>query len=155
MTTGICVVPVEGILAVGESADLRSAPPTKFARDLYEGLRQRYRMIAFTLSDHDRADWWLRREMMPEWAAIMTKPDAYNSYPRWRVDQVGEFLAEGWEVGLVLDMNADVTERLNEMGLVTMLLSYPTNRIGWKDQAESVRPWDEVSDYDPPHKQEV
>ena len=53
------------------------------------------------------------------------------------------------------DMNADVTERLNEMGLVTMLLSYPTNRIGWKDQAESVRPWDEVSDYDPPHKQEV
>lgn len=144
----ICVVPIEGVLSI--ESDLRKAAPTKFARDLYEALRTRYRMIAFTLSDHDTADWWLRRELMPEWAGILTKPDGYTDYPHWRIVQINEFLSEGWDVGMALDINPHVTDKLNEMGVVTMLLSYPRNRVGWKEPAEAVRPWDEAVSYDLP-----
>lgn len=144
----LCVVSLEGVLAY--EADLNKAAPTRHARDLYEGLRHRYRLICLTLSDHDTADWWLRRELMPEWAGIMTKPDGHVDYEHWRTLQIGEFLAEGWDVGMVIDTSAAVTDALNEMGLVTMLLSYPRKRIGWQEPAEAVRPWNEAVQYDAP-----
>jgi hypothetical protein len=140
--TLICAISVEGVLAL--DSDLKSAQPTKWARMLYDGLHNQYRMIAFTANAPDVADHWLRREMLRDWAGVMVKPDGYNSFRAWKIKQVEEFLAEGWEVGLVIDIDQVVLEQVNDLGVPTLLLSYPTKRVGWREPTPEVRAWTDV-----------
>ena len=138
----IAAIALEGVLAGGD--DLRRAPPTKWGRMLYEGLVVNFRTIAFTRADPDVAAWWLKREMLTGWAAVMTQ-EPYLDYPAWKVRQVEEFLAEGWEVGLMLDVDAEVLKAVSELGVLTLLASYPTIQVGWKSHETSPRPWADVS----------
>jgi len=135
-------IAVEGVLAAGE--DLRTAPPTKWGRALYEGLAVNFRTIAFTKADPDIAQWWLKREGLTGWAAVMSQ-EPYLEFPAWKVRQVEEFLAEGWEVGLMLDVDREVLERVTELGVLTLTVSYPTIKVGWKQHETSPRPWADVS----------
>jgi hypothetical protein len=138
----ICVVSVEGVLSL--DTDLKSAQPTRWARMLYDGLHTQYSMIALTGNDIDIAHYWLNREMLRAWAGVMTKPDGYNSFRDWKVKQVEEFLAEGWEVGMMLDIDPVVLEQVSRLGVMTMLLSYPSNRVGWREPSPEVRAWTDV-----------
>jgi hypothetical protein len=138
----ICAISVEGVLALDN--DLRSAQPTKWARMLYDSLHNQYRMIALTSNPPEIADYWLRREMLRDWAGVLVKPDGYNSFRAWKVKQIEEFLAEGWEVGLMIDIDQVVLEHVSDLGVLTMLVSYPTKRVGWRETAPEVRPWTDV-----------
>jgi hypothetical protein len=138
----IAVIAIEGVLAAGE--DLRSAPPTKWGRLLYEGLATQFRMIAFTQADPEIAQWWLKRESLNGWAAVMTQ-EPYLDYRAWKVKQVEEFLAEGWEVGLVLDTDTMVLEQVSDLGVLTLAMSHPTVKVGWRERLTSPRPWTDVS----------
>jgi hypothetical protein len=138
----ICVVSVEGVLA--QQPNLGEAQPTRWARPLYDSLHTQYRMIAFTSNPLELAEFWLRREMLRDWAGVMTMPDAYINYSEWKVKQVEEFLSEGWEVGMMIDTNEHVLERISLLGVMTMLLSYPTNRVGWRDTTPEIRAWTDV-----------
>jgi hypothetical protein len=140
--TPICVMPIESVLS-GED-DLRKAQPTKWARLLYDSLHSQYRMVAFTANNEDTAEWWLRREMLRDWAGVMTKPDAFNRFDDWKVRQIEDFLAEGWEVGLFIDTEKWVCEEVGRLGVVTMLLSYPANKIGWKEPDQPLRSWTDI-----------
>lgn len=140
--TVIACVSVEGVLAAGD--DLRRAPPTKWARPLYDGAATQFRMIAFSQADPDIVQWWLKREMLTGWAAVMSL-EPYLTFPDWKVRQVEDFLAEGWDVGLMMDVDGEVLLRVNELGVLTMLLSYPANKVGWKAHETSPRPWADVS----------
>src|SRR5262245_46768626 len=113
--TSICVVSIEEALSAGW--DLRQAPSQRWARSLYDGLHAQYRMIAFTQADPDLAKWWLRRESLHDWAAVLTQ-EAYLDYPEWKVRQVEDFLAEGWEVGLVIDIDPYVIDGASAMGVL-------------------------------------
>jgi hypothetical protein len=141
MTT-ICVVPIEGVLS--QAPNLKEAQPTKWARMLYDGLHTQYQMIALTANEPEIARYWLQREMLRDWAGVLTMPDAYANFGDWKVKQIEEFLAEGWEVGLVIDTVDHVLERISLLGVVTMLLSYPSNRVGWRDTTPEVRAWTDV-----------
>jgi hypothetical protein len=138
----IACIAIEGVLAAGE--DLRRAQPTKWGRPLYESLATQFRMIAFTSAEPEIAQWWLKQESLRGWAAVMSQ-EPYLEYPDWKVRQVEEFLAEGWEVGLVIDTDAGVLERVTELGVLTMKLSYPTIPVGWRNREASPRPWADVS----------
>ena len=138
----IACIAVEGVLS--QHADLRRAQPTKWSRLLYESLAVNYRMIAFTQADPDLAAWWLKQEMYKGWAAVMTQ-EPYLPYPDWKVRQVEDFLAEGWEVGMMLDVDHDVLERVNALGVLSLEVSYPTMKVGWRSHETSPRPWAEVS----------
>ena len=138
----IAIIPIEGVLANGE--DLRTAPPTKWGRAFYEGLVVNFRTIAFTQADPEIAAWWLKRETITGWAAVMTQ-EPYLDYPDWKVRQVQDFLAEGWEVGIMLDTDPEVLERVSELGVLTLKVSYPSMRTGWKQHETSPRPWNDVS----------
>lgn len=138
----IAVMTVEGVLAQGD--DLRNAPPTKWARALYDGARSQFRMIAFTAADPDLAEWWLKREFLNDWAAVMTQ-EPYLEYPAWKVKQVEEFLAEGWDIGWVMDVDQQVLSSVNELGVLTLTVSYPANRVGWKAHSSEPRSWADVS----------
>jgi hypothetical protein len=138
----IACIALEGVLAAGD--DLRRAQPTKWGRMLYESLATQFRMIAFTQADPEIAQWWLKQESMRGWAAVMTQ-EPYLDYPAWKVRQVEEFLAEGWEVGLVLDVDAQVLEQVTELGVLTLKLSYPAIKVGFKQHETSPRPWADVS----------
>lgn len=145
--TLICVVSVEGVLSLDTS--LKTAQPTKWARLLFDGLQTQYSMIALTDNEQEIARYWLDREMLRGWAGVMVKPDGFNSYREWKVKQVEEFLAEGWEVGMMIDIDQVVLEQVSRLGVMTMLLSYPSNRVGWRDPTAELRPWtDVVSDLD-------
>lgn len=138
----IACVAIEGVLAAGD--DLRRAQPTKWGRALYEALATEFRMIAFTQADPEIAQWWLKQEMLRGWAAVMTQ-EPYLDYPAWKVKQIEEFLAEGWEVGLMLDVDAGVLEQVTELGVLTLTLSYPTTKVGFRHHETSPRPWADVS----------
>lgn len=140
--TPICVIPIEGVLASDD--DLRKAQPTRWSRPLYDSLHTEYRMIALTGNPVDTAQWWLQREMMKDWAGVMTKPDAFNRFDDWKVRQVEDFLAEGWEVGLFIDTQAWVCEEVGRLGVVTMKLSYPMSHVGWKQPDQPLRSWEEI-----------
>jgi hypothetical protein len=138
----IAAISIEGVLANGD--DLRTAAPTKWGRPLYEGLVVNFRTVAFTRADPDIAQWWLKREMLTGWAAVMSQ-EPYLDYPAWKVRQVEDFLAEGWEVGFVLDVDDEVLERVNGLGVLTLKVSYPATKVGWKPHESSPRPWSDVS----------
>jgi hypothetical protein len=138
----IAVIALEGVMASG--TDLRRAQPTKWGRPLYEALATQFRMIAFTQADPEIAAWWLKQESLRGWAAVMSQ-EPYLDYGAWKVRQIEDFLAEGWEVGLVLDVDAGVLERVTELGVLTMALSYPTTKVGFKQHESSPRPWADVS----------
>lgn len=138
----IACVAIEGVLAAGE--DLRTAPPTKWGRALYEGLALNFRTIAFTKADPEIAQWWLKREGLGGWAAVMSQ-EPYLEFPAWKVRQVEEFLAEGWEVGLMLDVDPEVLKAVTELGVLTLTAAYPTIQVGWKQHETSPRPWADVS----------
>jgi hypothetical protein len=138
----IAAIAIEGVLATSD--DLRNAQPTKWGRALYEGLALNFRTIAFTKADPDVAAWWLKREGLGGWAAVMTQ-EPYLDWPNWKVRQIEEFLAEGWEVGLMLDVDLEVLQRVTELGVLTLAVSYPTIKVGWRQHEASPRPWAEVS----------
>jgi hypothetical protein len=139
----IACVTIEGVLAHGD--DLRNAQPTKWGRALYEGLALNFRTIAFTKADSEIAQWWLKREMLTGWAAVMSQ-EPYLAFNDWKVRQVEDFLAEGWEVGLVIDTDREVLERINELGVLTLKMSYPAIRVGWRQHENSPRPWTEIEE---------
>lgn len=139
----IACVALEGVLAAGE--DLRTAPPTKWGRALYDGLALNFRTIAFTRADPDIAAWWLKREGLAGWAAVMSQEAYMPEYGAWKIRQVEEFLAEGWEVGLMIDVEPDVLARVTELGVLTLTVSYPTTRVGFRSHESSPRPWADVS----------
>lgn len=138
----ICAISIEGVLAL--DSDLRRAQPTKWARLLYDGLHSQYRMIALTENPIETAQAWLQREFLRDWAGVMTKPDGINRFSDWKVQQINEFLAETWEVGLVIDTDPVVLSQINDLGVATMLLSYPTKRVGWRDPDQELRPWTDI-----------
>lgn len=141
---GICILPIEGVLS--QVANLKTSQPTRWARSLYDSLHHEYRMIAFTQSDPDLANWWLQREMLRDWAAVMQQPDYSVSYSDWKVRQTEDFLSEGWEMGVFIDVDPDPVTRIARMGVMTMLLCHPLGKPGWKDPNEAPRPWVEVVD---------
>lgn len=140
--TLICALSVEGVLASDD--DLRKAQPTKWARMLYDSLHTQYRMIALTQNPIETAQAWLQREWMRDWAGVLIKPDGIVSYRDWKVQQISEFLAETWEVGLVIDIDQVVLEQINDLGVPTMMLSYPTKRVGWRDPDQDLRAWTDI-----------
>jgi hypothetical protein len=139
----ICVLPIEDVLS--QSHDLKSSPPQKWARPLYDGLHTQYRMLALTVATDEVADWWLQQNYLKDWSGVLTKPDAYNNYNEWKVRQVEEFLAEGWEVGLFIDTEVWVCDEVNRLGVMTMRLSQPTSRVGWKPPDQPIRGWSEIA----------
>lgn len=144
MSQAIAVVPIEGVLSQGY--DLRSAQPQRWARSLYDGFRGQYRMIGLTAADAELVDWWLRREMLRDWAGVMSQPDAFPDMQEWKVHQVNEFLAEGWDVGVMVDVDEEVLDEVSRLGVVTMLLRYPTNKVGWRSPDQPPRAWNDVID---------
>lgn len=138
----IAVVCLEGVLAAG--VDLRSAPPTKWARPMYDAMHSQFRVIGLTMADAELARWWTKREMLHDWAGIMSHEE-YLDYPNWKVEQVRQFLAEGWEVACYLDVDTSVLSAVNELGVLTMTVSYPATRVGFRPHEEAPRPWHEVS----------
>jgi hypothetical protein len=138
----ICVVSIEGVLAL--QPNLKEAQPTKWARMLYDSLHSQYRMIGLTANEQEVARYWLHREMLRDWAGVLTMPDAYVNFGDWKAKQVEEFLAEGWEVGMVIDTDQEVLEQIGQLGVMTMGLSYPANRVGWRDSPPEVRAWTDV-----------
>jgi hypothetical protein len=138
----ICCVTIEGVLAHGD--DLRNAAPTKWGRSFYEGLALNFRTIGFTKADNEIAQWWLKREVITGWAAVMTQ-EPYLPWNQWKVQQVKDFLAEGWEVGMVIDTDPEVCAEVTELGVLSLCVSYPTMKVGWRSHETSPRPWSEVA----------
>jgi hypothetical protein len=138
----IAVITLEGVLAAG--VDLRSAPPTKWAKQLYDAMHSQFRVIGLTVADPELAKWWTKREMLYDWAGIMSHEE-YLEYPSWKVEQIRSFLAEGWEVACYLDTDPIVLSAVNELGVLTMSVAPPSSRVGFRPHEEAPRPWSEVA----------
>ena len=140
--SGMCVVSIEGVLSAGW--DLRQSPPTKWARTLYDALHSQYLMIGFTQAAPELVKWWMKRESLHEWSALMTQ-EAYLDYPQWKIRQVEDFLAEGWQVDLMIDIDPYVLEEVTGLGVLTLTMQVPEHPVGWKPpKDESVRAWTNV-----------
>lgn len=137
----LAVITVEGVLADG--LDLRGVPPTKWANPLYDALHTQFRTVAFTRAAQDIAHWWLRREGLIGWSAVQCW-NQIMGFEDWKVDRLREFLAEGWEIGVYLDCDRDVTTVAQSMGILTLTLGEPLVHPGWKSEDTVFRTWDEV-----------
>ena len=140
----IALITVEGVLAQGE--DLRSAMPTKWAKPLYDSVRSQFRTIALTRSDQETGRWWLRREGLPDWTAVLSWNAALLSYEEWRLDVIRDFLANAWDIAFLLDSDHAVTTMAQAMGVLTMTLGHPLHHPGWKPDDHQFRSWNEVTD---------
>lgn len=141
----VVVMDVEGVLS--EEADLRRSPPTKWGKPLYEALRAQFRLILLTSSDRELAEYWLKREGFTGRAGLQAWPDKgkAHAYPQWKVLQVKDFLAEGWEIAFFVDADPATSQAAGALGVRTMLVSYPP--IGFHtDFGGPPRSWDEVVD---------
>lgn len=140
--TKIAVITLEGTLANGP--DLKSALPFRWTNPLYDGIRSQFRTMALSRSDEEVTRWWLRREGLPSWSGVLCWNHVMG-YEDWRIDQIREFLANGWEIGFLLDSDRDVTTVAQSMGVLTLTVGHPLVHVGWKADDHAFRPWDELS----------
>lgn len=139
----VALITVENVLAAGD--DLKTALPLKWGKPLYEGVRASFHTVAMTRSTEDIARWWLGREGLGSWSAVLSSASSAMSYEDWRVDQIREFLSNGWDIGFVLDYDTSVIQRIRELGVLTLTLGPPDHHPGWKDNAQVFKPWSDVS----------
>jgi hypothetical protein len=92
-------------------------------------------------SDRDR---WFTSDQAKDYGFIDSHV-AIMDYPTWRVDRIRHYLSEGWEVSTVVDTHDLVIESARQLGVMTMKVTPPALRRGWKPQFEEVKPWDEVA----------
>lgn len=137
----IAVVCLEHVLVDGD--DLKENTATRWGRPLYQALHSQFRIIGFTAAEHEIARWWTRKESMSDWAALMSKED-YLDYATWKVEQVRQFLAEGWEVGLVIDTDPAVLVGVNRLGVLGLTMTMPMQRVGFRAQQAEPQPWNEL-----------
>jgi hypothetical protein len=137
----ITFISVEDVLSRGE--DLKTAQPTKWAKALYDGMRLQHNTVALTQAEYDIARWWLRREHFDDWSRILTWNEV-TTWGNWKVDQVRETLAEGWEVFAYVDADVSVVGEVVQMGVAGICVSYPTMATGWKEVAPP-RAWASVA----------
>jgi len=142
--TSIALISLEGVLANGD--DLRSAAVHRWTRPLYDGIRSQFRTVALTASDQTIARGWLTRENLHGWTAVMSSSLSIMSYGDWKIDQIREFQANGWEIAFLLDVDQAVTVVAQSMGVLTLTIGLPLHWPGWKADDTSIRPWNEISD---------
>jgi hypothetical protein len=138
----ICIIAIEGVLALG--TDLRRAQPTKWGRLLYDSLHTEYRMVGFTMNENELAKGWLKREMLKDWAAVLTQDDGIPNYQDWKLRQLEDFLAEAWDVGMFIDTDPVVIQRVTEMGILGITLTHPVHQVGFRPPEEAPRAWVDV-----------
>src|SRR6185503_3154035 len=132
----------ERVLAAGD--DLKTALPLKWAKPLYEGIRASYHTVALTRATDEIARWWLGREGLGNWSAILSSSTSAMSFEDWRVDQVRDFLANAWDIGFVLDYDTAVIQRVRELGVLTFTIGPPDHHPGFKTD-QGFKPWADVS----------
>ncbi len=136
----ITFLTVEGVLAKTE--DLKSSPPTKWARSLYNGLRGDNSLALLTRTDVDTCVWWLKREHMSGYARVIPW-NSSTSWEEWKLDQVRDTLAAGWEVFAFVDSDAHLVNEVTRMGVAGICVSYPHIAPGWKEVA-APRDWSAI-----------
>jgi hypothetical protein len=144
----IVIINVEHVLAHG--ADLRSIASYRGASVLYDAFAAQYQVIAFSMANEEIARWWLKRERMPKWANIHAADVLGNhwtaeDYHEWQIMQVRAILAAGWEVAFYVDSDFGAHERINKMGVPTMVIHRNLIIPGWRNlETASPRAWDTV-----------
>jgi hypothetical protein len=140
----IAVLPIEGVLS--ETDNLLNSPPTPMGRQLFKALKTEYRVILTSIQpDFDVARMWLKKEHFTQWSMILCYTPGIFSQSMWKVQMVRDMLAEGWDVGMVYDADQRVTEELQALGVITMLVSYPTIRPGRiPEDPGPLRPWGDI-----------
>lgn len=137
----VILITIEGVLAGGP--DLKKALPLKWAKPLYESLRSQYRTVALTRSDTVLGRWWLNRQGLNDWSGVL----AWNSvlsYENWIVDQVRDFLANGWEVAFLVTSDPEIAKQANDLGVATLTFGTPTHHPGWKSEDTNFVPWEDL-----------
>ena len=126
---------------------LKTAAGYRGARPLYEALRQGYQLVGLTQSPPEICRWWLRREHMSEWAQILHHdPDSWPDYSDWKVQQVRDHLADGWEIAFYLDNDWRALEQVHDLGVTTMRIDHAVVRPGWRDpETTAPRAWADVA----------
>ncbi len=140
----VAVLPIEGVLA--QTPDLKTSQPTAWGGQLYRALKHEYRLILLSGSDEDETRWWLSKEFFDDFSLLATYVPLM-SYPDWRIDQVRQMLADGWEFGVVYDTDDRVIHEVNQLGVPGMRVSPATQRSGWRDHTTEVRAWGDVVGY--------
>ena len=139
----ITVISIENVLARGE--DLKTAQPTKQAKQLYDGLRSQNHTVGFTQATDEIANWWLKREHLGPWARVLSYPPTTAlTWDQWRVDQIREILSEGWEVFAYVDTQVEVLDEVRALGVTTIGVAYPHTAPGWKEVA-APRAWADIA----------
>lgn len=142
----LAILSVEGVLA--HQDDIRQVPATKWAKPLYDGLRVNYNTMLLSRADPEIASWWLKRERFAGYSLLRCWEPASSvfTYGRWRIDQVQGMLADGFEVGCYVDTDTVVLERIRDLGVLTLGVSYPDKAVGWRDPEDTApRPWAQVA----------
>ena len=139
----IAMIAVEGVLAQGE--DLKSAAPQKWARPLYDGIRSQFRTIALTRATDEIARWWLTREHLTRWSGVLSWNNPMT-FEAWKVDQVREFLANGWDMAFYLDWDVDTCKRVEALGVLTLCVGMPVHPPGWRADDSQFQSWTDVVD---------
>lgn len=135
----IVLIPVEGVLTAGD--DLRSAQPYKWARGLYSAMHSQYRMCALSWNA-DLAKWWLKKEMMPDWAMVLSCEGFWED---WKIDVVRTFLANSWEIAWFIDNDADVLGSVRHLGVNVLEIGEASQRPGFKPEDEQYTPWESIA----------
>jgi hypothetical protein len=138
----IVVVAIENTFAQGP--DLRTAASYRSARPLYEVLKGGYQLIGLSSALPDIARWWLKREHMAEWANLRCyDPNSTPlSYMDWRVDELREFLASGFEIAFYLDSDWTPLMKAIALGVSTLRIEHAQRVPGFRDPEElAPRAW--------------
>lgn len=138
----VAVLPIEGVLS--QSDDLGPSHATKWGRLLFESLKAEYRVILLTKAEEDLARWWLSKEFMEGYSSIKSYVEIMP-WPEWRIDQVRQLLADGFEFGMVLDTDDSVVHGASMLGVVSLRLLPPQRPSGWREHTTEVRPWNQVA----------
>lgn len=142
----IVVVSIENTFAQGP--DLRTAAAYRSARPLYEVLKGGYQLIGLTTAPPDIARWWLKREHMAEWSNLRfydprTTPLEYLD---WKVDELREFLASGWEIAFYIDSDWTPLMKAIALGVSTLRIEHAQRVPGFRDPEEMTpRAWSDVA----------
>lgn len=140
----VALICVENLLARGD--DLKTTFAQPYAKPIYAAIRSQFRTVALSMADQDLARYWLNREGLADWSAVLSWNTSAMSYPDWCVDQVRDFLTNAWEVAFLLTNDPGVARKANELGVLTMSLGTPDHPPGWKSDDSTFTPWGELTD---------
>lgn len=110
---------------------------------MYTGLATNFRTVVLSTWPRERAVRVTKLNRI-KYDLLMTKDDSVLTDASWKVATVRDFMGNGWNVGLYLDVDPVAVKEVFALGISTLLLTHRMLRPSWLPSEGPPRAWEDL-----------